>query len=190
MADLFGYMPVLPGLSADGRADQILAAYVTGNYFTALKVQPALGRLIQPSEENQPGKTAVLVLGYSYWQKRFRGDPGVIGKLVRLNGKPAIVVGVVPKVYRHYVAGGTGWLSAAQQRRIPRARTGRYHERSRFPGDARDGTAETRRQLHPAQSSMNVIAARLAKQYPATDKTSRCAFIASSWRARSRKATI
>src|ERR1700733_15371972 len=61
IADLFGYMPVLPGLSADGKADQILAAYVTGNYFTALKVQPAVGRLILPSEENQPGKAAVLV---------------------------------------------------------------------------------------------------------------------------------
>ncbi len=106
VADLFGYMPVLPGLSADGRADQILAAYVTGNYFTALRVQPALGRLILPSEENQPGKTAVLVLGYSYWQKRFRGDPGVIGKQVRLNGKTAIIVGVVPKQFhRHDVAG-------------------------------------------------------------------------------------
>jgi putative ABC transport system permease protein len=82
-------------LSADGKADQMLASYVTGNYFTALNVQPALGRLILPSEENQAGKAAVLVLGNSFWRKRFHGDPGVIGKQVRVNGKPAIIVGVV-----------------------------------------------------------------------------------------------
>src|ERR1700734_1183903 len=44
-ADVFALMPVLPGLSADGKADQIFACYVTGNYFTALNVQPALGRV-------------------------------------------------------------------------------------------------------------------------------------------------
>ncbi len=171
VADLFGYMPVLPGLSADGRADQILAAYVTGNYFTALRVQPALGRLILPSEENQPGKTAVLVLGYSYWQKRFRGDPGVIGKQVRLNGKPAIVVGVVPKQF-------IGTMSLVELDGYLPLSSGGFLEQG--PGDimsARDSRAmRVMARLKPgvsftqAQSSMNVIAARLAKQYPATDK--------------------
>ncbi len=171
VADLFGYMPVLPGLSADGRADQMLAAYVTGNYFTALNVHPALGRLILPSEENQPGKTAVLVLGYSYWQKRFRGDPGVIGKQVRLNGKPAIIVGVVPKSF-------LGTMSLVElDGYLPLSSGGLLEQR---PGDvmiARDSRVmRVMARLKPgvsfpqAQSAMNVIAGRLAKQYPATDR--------------------
>jgi hypothetical protein len=56
VADLFGYRLSLPGLTADGRVDQILASYVTGNYFSVLGVKPALGRLILGSEENQPGE--------------------------------------------------------------------------------------------------------------------------------------
>jgi predicted permease len=171
VADLFGYMPVLPGLSADGRADQILAAYVTGNYFTALNVQPALGRLILPSEENQPGKAPVLVLGYSYWQKRFRGDPGVIGKQVRLNGKPAIIVGVVPKQF-------IGTMSLVELDGYLPLSSGGFLEQA--PGDvmrARDSRVmRVMARLKPgvsfaqAQSSLSVIADRLAKQYSATDK--------------------
>jgi predicted permease len=170
-ADLFGFMPVLPGLSADGKADQMLASYVTGNYFTALKVQPLLGRLILPGEENQLGKTSVLVLGYSYWQKRFRGDPGVVGKQVRLNGKPAIVIGVVPKRF-------LGTLSVAEMDGYLPLSSGASLEQS--PGDLmrhRDSRMmRVMARLKPgvpfeqAQTSLNVIAERLAKQYPATDK--------------------
>jgi ABC-type antimicrobial peptide transport system permease subunit len=171
VADLFGYLPVLPGLSSDGKADQILAGYVTGNYFTALNVHPALGRLILPSEEDQPGKAAVLVLGYSYWQKRFRGDPRVIGKQVRLNGKPAMIVGVVPKNF-------LGTMSLVEMEGYLPLSSGGLLEQG--PGDlmrARDSRVmRVMARLKPgvsfvqAQSSVNVIADRLAKQYPATDK--------------------
>ncbi len=171
-------MPVLPGLSADGRADQILAAYVIGNYFTALRVKPALGRLIQPSEENQPGKTAVLVLGYSYWQKRFGGDPGVIGKQVRVNGKPAIIIGVVPRRVPGHLC---RWLEldmlyAAEQRRDASSRAGPCHERSRvLERCASMARLKPGVSLPTRRQSMNVIAAREAKQYPSTDgKTSLC----------------
>jgi predicted permease len=171
VADLIGYMPVLPGLSADGRADQMLASYVTGNYFTALNVQPALGRLILPGEENQPGKAAVLVLGYSYWQKRFRSDPQVIGKQVRLNGKPAIIVGVVPKRF-------LGTLPVVEMDGyLPLASGGAQEQSSGSLMQDRDSRLmRVMARLKPgvsfaqAQSSFNVIAERLAKQYPATDQ--------------------
>jgi len=171
LADLFGFMPVLPGLSADGKADQMLACYVTGNYFSALNVQPALGRLILPSEENQSGKAAVLVLGNSFWRKRFHGDPGVIGKQVRVNGKPAIIVGVVPSKF-------LGTLSVVEMDAYLPLSSGGFLEQT--PGDImRDRDSRVMRvmaRLKPgvsfaqAQSAMNVIADRLAKQYPATDK--------------------
>jgi predicted permease len=171
VADLFGYMPVLPGLSADGKADQMLASYVTGNYFTALNVQPALGRLILPSEENQPGKAAVLVLGYSYWQKRFRGDPGVIGKQVRLNGKPAIIIGIVPKQFLGTlpVAEMDGYLPLSSGGSLEQSSGGLMGDRDsrlmRVMARLRPGVS-----FAQAQSSLNVIAERLAKQYPATDQ--------------------
>jgi predicted permease len=171
VADVFAAASVLPGLSADGKADQILASYVSGNYFSALDVQPALGRLILPSEENEPGKATELVLGYSYWRKRFHGDAGVIGKQVRLNGKPAIIVGVVPKQF-------IGTMSSAEMDGYLPMSSGNALEQS--PGNMlRERDSRVLRvmaRLKPgvsyaqAQSAIDVIAARLAKQYPATDK--------------------
>jgi predicted permease len=171
VADLFGYMPVLPGVSADGKADQMLASYVSGNYFTALNVQPALGRLILPGEEDQPGNTAVLVLGYSYWQKRFHGDPRIIGKQVRLNGKPAVVIGVVPKRFLGTLPNAEmdGYLPLSNGGALEEAPGDLMHDRDsrlmRVMARLKPGVS-----LVQAQTSLNVIAERLAKQYPATDQ--------------------
>ena len=159
-AQLFGYTLGLRGFSADNRSDQVLAAFVTGNYFPTLGVQPALGRLIQPSEENQPGQQPVIVLGYGYWQKRFAGDPSVIGKQVRVNGRSASIVGVVPRQFT-----GTQLLTEPAM----------YMPVSASPDDRTARQLTVLGRLKPgvsfaeAQSSVDVIAARLAKQYPATD---------------------
>jgi predicted permease len=169
-ADLFGYIPYLPGLSADGRADQLLACFVTGNYFSVLGVKPALGRLILASEENQPGEQPVLVLGNAYWQRRFGGNPGVIGKQVRVNGKQATIIGVVSKQFM-------GTLAMTEMDMYMPMSNGAFFEQAasdpRTDRNARSLSAMAR--LKPgvsfaqAQASINVIAARLAKQYPATD---------------------
>lgn len=169
-AELFGYTLGLRGFSADNRADQVLGAFITGNYFSALGVKPALGRLIRSDEENQPGEQPVIVLGYSYWQKRFGGNPAVIGKQVRVDGQSASIIGVAPREFS-----GTQLL-VEMDLYIP------VSDRAIF--DQAAGSALTDRtarimnvlgRLRPgvsfaqAQSSMNVIAARLAKQYPSTD---------------------
>src|SRR5271157_1961251 len=96
-SDLFAYELAFAGLSADGRAEEIAASYVTGNYFSALGLQPTLGRLFLPGEGEKVGEAATVVLGYSYWQKRFGGDPRVVGKQILVDGKPAVIVGVGPK---------------------------------------------------------------------------------------------
>src|SRR5580692_11039297 len=69
----------------------------TGVYFSSLGLQPALGRLILPSEGDVPGADPVMVLGYSYWQTRFGGDPGIIGRKVSVDGQPITIVGIAPK---------------------------------------------------------------------------------------------
>ncbi|HLK20382.1 MAG TPA: ABC transporter permease [Bryobacteraceae bacterium] len=94
---LLAYYAGLDGLSAEGHADRIMTHYVTGNYFTLLGLQPALGRVILPSEGKVEGADPVLVLGYSFWKARFASDPNVIGKKVLINGHPVTVVGVGPR---------------------------------------------------------------------------------------------
>src|SRR5208283_1929365 len=79
-SSLFGYAFGIAGLSADGDAREIGYSCVTGNYFSALDVKPALGRLFLPGEGEKPGEELRVVLGYSFWQSKFGGDPHVIGK--------------------------------------------------------------------------------------------------------------
>src|SRR3984885_6322946 len=162
-AELFGYALFLPGLSADGHADQLLASYVTGNYFSVLGVRPLLGRLVLPSEENQPGEQPVLVLGYSYWQKRFGGDPHVIGKQVRVNGKQATIIGVVPKEFHgaFWVMEMDAYMPLSSGVFLEQATTNPLIDRN-------IGTLRVLARLKPgvgfsqAQASIDVIAARLA----------------------------
>ena len=93
-SSLFGYAVGIGGLSADGDAREIAYISVTGNYFSALGVKPALGRLFLPGEGEKPGEELLVVLGCSFWQNKFAGDQQVIGKSVRVNGKQATVIGV------------------------------------------------------------------------------------------------
>jgi putative ABC transport system permease protein len=168
-ADVAGYRPALQGLSADKRVDQVLASFVTDNYFSALEVQPALGRLIAAGE-SQPGEEPVLVLGYSYWRRRFGGDPRVIGKHVRVNGSAATIVGVVPKQFHGAIAVTEmdvylPWSSAASiEQGTGNLVNDRGARTTRVLARLKPGVS-----FSQAQASVDVIAARLAKQYPATD---------------------
>src|SRR5436305_9996265 len=79
-SDIFASQVTLGGMNADNKADHFVGSYVSGNYFSGLRVRPALGRLFLPGEGEHAGSEAQIVLGYSYWQKRFASSPGVIGK--------------------------------------------------------------------------------------------------------------
>lgn len=77
--------------------------YVTGHYFRTLGVQPALGRLIVP-DDNEPGKdNMVAVLGYRFWTERMGGAPNAIGQPLRINGRSYEIVGVTPEIGRAHV---------------------------------------------------------------------------------------
>src|SRR5580658_9737479 len=98
-SDLFAYGLSVAGLSVRGRAAEFAYSSVTGNYFSALGVKPALGRFFLPGEGETPGAPLLVVLGNSYWRKNFGSDPGVVGAQVLVNGQQATVVGVAPKEF-------------------------------------------------------------------------------------------
>jgi predicted permease len=70
---------------------------VSGSYFPALGVQPALGRLLAPGDDNAPGETAVAVLSHAYWTSRFAADPNVLNGSLTINGHQFTIVGVAPR---------------------------------------------------------------------------------------------
>jgi predicted permease len=78
---------------------------VSGNYFGVLGLTPALGRLIVPEDEPQVGESAVVVLGYDYWQRRFAGDPNVLGERLTVNGTDLEIIGVAPEGFTGTILG-------------------------------------------------------------------------------------
>jgi predicted permease len=82
-------------LGLGGRAEDALVQAVSGNYFQALGVTPALGRAIVPSDDS-PAAPAVAVVSHAFWQRKLGGDPAAAGKAIMIDGVPAVVVGVAP----------------------------------------------------------------------------------------------
>ena len=81
-------------VSAQGSSELGNGELVSGNYFTVLGVQPALGRVFDAGDETAPGANPVVVLSYGYWKRRFGLDPGILNKQLAVNGHPLTVVGV------------------------------------------------------------------------------------------------
>ena len=85
-------------ISVDNQTERVLAEMVSGNYFTMLGVQPALGRVFNSKEDDQVySGHPVVVLSYDYWNTRFAGSPSVIGKKILVNDAPMEIVGVSAK---------------------------------------------------------------------------------------------
>lgn len=77
-------------------AQRFTGAYISDGFMKALGVAPLLGRDFT-AEDNQPGAAKVTIIGYDLWQRNFGGAADILGRNVRLNGKPATVIGVMPK---------------------------------------------------------------------------------------------
>ena len=169
-SSLFGYALGIGGLSADGDAREIAYSFVTGNYFSALGVKPVLGRLFLPGEGEKPGEELLVVLGYSFWQSKFGGNPDVIGKSVRVNGKQATVIGVTPREFHGtvFVLDMDAFLPLSALSLI--GDSGNFWTARDDRGLTVMGRLKQGATLKQAQRSIDVIADRLATQYPEADK--------------------
>jgi len=172
-SDVLAYRVSLVGLTVDGKGEHCVISRVTGNFFSTAGVQPAAGRLILPSEGRTPGADPIFVLGYSYWQRRFGGDKGVIGKQVEMDGHPVTIVGVAPKdftgLYAFLNMDGYIPLSAMAglggNAPVEDTWTHRDERSLQLRGRLKPGVS-----LEQAEASLQVVARRLAEQHPDTDK--------------------
>jgi predicted permease len=99
--NLVAYTLVPFGMTSkpDEPAKMKVGFLVSGNFFDALRVTPALGRGFRADEDQVPGRDAVVVLSYDTWKGQFDGDPGVVGRTIRLNGIEFNVIGVAPESF-------------------------------------------------------------------------------------------
>jgi predicted permease len=79
-----------------GMPEQARGCYLTANSFAVVGQQPLLGRDFRPEDERR-GTDRAVIIGYSIWRNRYGGDPQVLGKPTRVNGEPAVIVGVMPE---------------------------------------------------------------------------------------------
>jgi len=98
-SDMCGYVPSPVNLQAEGRPTRVWVELVTGNYFSVLGLEAARGRTFAADEGWVPGKDALIVLSYKYWQTRFAGNPEVVGRTVLVNKHPFTIIGVAPERY-------------------------------------------------------------------------------------------
>jgi putative ABC transport system permease protein len=147
-------------LSADGaEPERVPRAGVTTGFFNVLGVQPVLGRTFV-AEDDQPNTWTVAIISHGLWKRRFGSDPGIIGKQVQISARSITIVGVMPPGFE---------LPEQTQVWIPADfKTGEE------PRDNRSVSAIARLHsgvdLKQAQSRISAINAKLANEFPDTNK--------------------
>ena len=101
--DMIGYSPMFAPLSLGDRSRIALGQVVTSNHFTLLGVQPFLGRMLVPSDDD-PGAPRVVVLSHRMWQREYGSDSAIVGKSITLRGLQYSIAGVAPPAFTGVVA--------------------------------------------------------------------------------------
>jgi predicted permease len=96
-AEFMGYRISMMSVGIGPQATILWGYLATGNYFDALGVTPAAGRFFTPAEDTAPGASPFAVISFDAWQRRFGGQPDIVGRDITINGRPFKVLGVAPK---------------------------------------------------------------------------------------------
>ncbi|MBA3242300.1 MAG: ABC transporter permease, partial [Acidobacteria bacterium] len=147
--------------------ERVSGARVTPNFFKALDARAERGRVFLP-EEGEEGRNLVVLVKHSLWQRRFGSDPALVGKTISLDGRPHMVVGIMPQDFEFPMNGSELWAPFAFS---PKEAANRYNNYLQVFGLLKPGV--TREQ---AQAEMKTIAERQQQQYPETN-TGRTVFV-------------
>ena len=173
--DVFSGMTAHTGLPLNisggtGEPQQVFGEIVTGNFFSVLGAKPLVGRGFLPDEDLTPGAKLVCVLGYGEWQKRYGGDPSIVGRVITLNGQPFTVVGVMPKGFKGTNAIGAPalwvpYMTYQQTLSGFQLELGRPDQRRGLVFNV-TGRLKSGVSLQQAGANLKTIASQLAQEYP------------------------
>ena len=163
-SDVFAHLAAFDWWEANlvGRdePEAVLGFKVSADFFSVMGVQPSPGRGFLPAEET-PGQERRIVLGHGLWQRRFAGDPAIVGRTVQIDGSQYEVVGIAPEGF-DFPQGAALWAPLAFTTETAANRTSRYLT---VVGRLAPG-----RTLDDAKAQMAVINDRLTAQYPETNR--------------------
>jgi len=163
----YGFIPASVG--QQGSSQRMWGYIVSGNYFELLGVKALAGRLLQPEDDIVRGGHPVMVLTYAGWQRRFGGDPKIIGSKVRVNGREFTVLGVTPKGFigTELMISPDVIFPLAMQKELEGGE-GYLDKRNGWSvfvlGRLKPGITSMQ-----AESALNGIARQLAQEYPRQD---------------------
>jgi putative ABC transport system permease protein len=143
-------------LSGYGDPESLNAPQASANFFSVLGVDPVLGRTFQAGEDSQGGPK-VTILTYGLWQRRFGGDPKIIGKAITLNGESYSVIGVLPATFQFALRSADLWM--------PYQPTQNQLTRRFLHGTNLIGRLKSDKTVNDAQSELSLIASRIEQQH-------------------------
>jgi putative ABC transport system permease protein len=156
--DMAAFSDQSVNLTGSGEPEQIKSQVATTGFFNILGVPPILGRSFAP-DDGMPGRPGVVVIGYGLWQRRFGGDPQIVGRKLILDGSESTVIGVMPAGFSWSVKGGGKpaeiWAPLQVQARNRRGRS--------YMAVARIKAGVT---FEQAQAEVNAIHSRIEREYP------------------------
>ena len=165
---LLAFGGVAMSLSGRGEPEQINGLIVSGNYFDVLGVKAARGRTFLPEEDRTPGTHPVIVISHGLWQRRFGGDPSLVGKTLTLNNQSFTVIGITPESFRGTFAIGAVdfWVPMMMHDQVL---TGIFREwfnerRALLFGVV--GRLKPGATMEQAQAAMQTVGRRLEQEYP------------------------
>ena len=144
-------------LTGQEKPDRVVGSFVSSNFFQLFEVNPQLGRSFTPHDE-RPGAEREVVLSYGTWKTRFGGDANILGRQLTLNGEPFTVIGVMPASFISPLSDMDVWLPIQY---YPNYQYDRANKSQLALGRIHSGVSRTE-----AREQLNVIAQRLAKDYP------------------------
>ncbi|HEV2802106.1 MAG TPA: ABC transporter permease [Pyrinomonadaceae bacterium] len=157
-----------PSLTGTGEPERIQAAKVSANFFSLLRAAPAAGRTFLTEEERR-GNHYVVVLSHGLWQRRFGGDPSIVGRQIELTGEKLTVVGIMPREFQ--MPRFTGYDYEEPELWIPFAPDLANWTRSGRSVDAGIARLKAGVTIEQAQGEMEQIGRGLQEQYPKSNAT-------------------
>jgi predicted permease len=172
--DLAAFMPTPVHLSARRQVpERTWVEVVSPNYFALAGVTPGLGQLLRPGEPETKAAAPTVVLAHRYWQRRFGGDPAIVGEPITLNGKSFTVIGIAPDTFT-----GLSWAMAVSAW-VPSGAAdtllgeGAFLEHRGAHAFRVMGRLAPGKTIAEARAEVEVVASRLAAEYPAAHRNSR-----------------
>ncbi len=149
-------------LTGEGDPEQLRIGFVTADFFSVLGAEPALGRTFSPDDDADASPPRIL-LTWALWQRRYAGDPGIVGRSILVGGRPTTVVGVMPEDFRLLMPADASvpddlqaWLPFP--RRITEGPRGQQY--LRVVGRMRPGVS-----LEQARAEIDGIAGRISREF-------------------------